>query len=242
MHAQATVIVSLVADATDGIPAHSVATYLRTARSAAVAGLVFSVVLVVVLILYRTAFPIHDLVETQAPLTHEQIDRARWALYLLPFAGIGFIWFMAALNYSIGHADHRLFTTVYIASGVIFVALMFVAGAVSSAEVVAWTAGDDLQQPARLLPAAIVNALLADYSARMAAIFCLSVSTFGRMRKILPSWLTILGTVTGLFLLLVPFGLRYVEYVFPAWVAILSLYLFIKDPAGQRAADSSDIR
>ena len=235
-------MVSLVAETADGLPGHGGAAYLRMARSAAVAGLVFSALIILVLVLFRTAFPFDQLIDSNAALSQAQIDRGRWALYLLPFAGIAFIWFMAALNYSVGHADHRLFTTVFIASGIIFVGLIFVAGAVASAEVAAWVAGGDLLRPERLIPATIVNALLADYSARMAAIFCLSVSTFGRMRKTLPSWLTILGTATGLFLLLVPFGVRYVEYVFPAWVAILSLYLFIKDPAGQRAADSSDIR
>jgi len=33
--------------------------------------------------------------------------------------------------------------------------------------------------------------------------------------------------------LLVPFGVRHIELLFPAWITILSLYLFIKDPGGQ---------
>ena len=70
----------------------------------------------------------------------------------------------------------------------------------------------------------------------MAAVFCLALATFGRVRKLLPPWLTILGTLTGLFLLLVPFGVRYVEYVFPVWIAILSVYLLITDPGGKSRA------
>ena len=48
-----------------------------------------------------------------------------------------------------------------------------------------------------------------------------------------PPWLTIFGTITGLFLLLIPLGVPYVVYVFPVWVTILSVYLLIKDPGGQ---------
>ncbi len=206
---------------------------LRSARSAAVAGLIFSVTLVAVLILFRSAFPTDVITEGSAAPTPEALDRGRWALILLPYVGISFIWFMAALNYSLGHADHRLFTTVFLASGIIFVGLAFVAGAVASAELEAYAVGLDLSDSSRIIPGTTVNSLLANYSARMAAVFCLSLATFGRVRKLLPSWLTILGTLTGLFLLLVPFGVHYVEYIFPIWVAILSVYLIVTDPGGR---------
>ncbi|MFM9134473.1 MAG: hypothetical protein ACKOT0_03415 [bacterium] len=206
---------------------------LRSARSAAVAGLIFAVTLVAVLVLFRSAFPMDGLTEQGATPTPEALDRGRWALILLPYAGIAFIWFMAALNYSLGHADHRLFTTVFLASGIIFVGLAFVAGAVASAELEAYIRGIDLSGSSRIIPGTTVNALLANYASRMAAVFCLSLATFGRVRKLMPSWLTILGTLTGLFLLLVPFGVRYVEYVFPIWVAIVSVYLIVTDPGGR---------
>ncbi len=218
------------------LPSGGLVRSLRTARSAPIAGLVFSVALVVLLQLFRSAFPVDAFVSAATVPDADSISRAQWALRLLPYVGIAFIWFMAALNYSLGHADHRLFTTVFLASGIAFVGLIFVAGALASAELDALEAGVDLSEPSRIIPGNTVNALLINYSARMAAVFCLALATFGRVRKLLPPWLTILGTLTGLFLLLVPFGVRYVEYVFPVWIAILSVYLLITDPGGKSRA------
>ena len=142
--------------------------------------------------------------------------------------------------YSLGHADHRLFTTVFLTSGAVFVALVFVAGAVGTAELSAWQAGQDMSSTERLIPGVTVNELLVNYTSRMAAVFCLAISTFGRLRKLLPAWLTILGSLTGLFLLLVPFGVQRVEFVFPAWIAVLSVYLFIVDPGGKSLGASPE--
>lgn len=217
----------------DGLPRTGLVASLRTARSAAIAGLIFALIMVAVLFLFRSAFPFDATLNTPRVPTAEDLDRGRWALLLLPYAGIAFIWFMAALNYNLGHADHRLFTTVFLTSGAVFVALIFVAGAVGTAELSAWQAGQDLSSSARLIPGITVNELLVNYTARMAAVFCLAISTFGRLRKLLPAWLTILGSLTGLFLLLVPFGVPRVEFVFPAWVAILSVYLIVADPGGR---------
>ncbi|MFM1965876.1 MAG: hypothetical protein RL134_1601 [Actinomycetota bacterium] len=209
---------------------------LRTARAAAIGGLVFAALMTIALVLFRGAFPLDQYLDAQAIPTSESLSRARMALFLVPYAGIAFLWFTAALNYHLGHADHALFTTVFISSGVLFVGVIFVAAAFASAELTALDRGIDLTGSSRIIPAVAVNELLVGYSARMAAVFCLSLSTMGRLRRVLPTWLSILGTVTGLFLLLVPFGVQHVEYVFPVWVATISTYLLITDPGGKARA------
>ena len=47
-----------------------------------------------------------------------------------------------------------------------------------------------------------------------------------------------LSLVTGLFLLLVPFGAPLVEFLFPVWVATISLFLLIKNPVGKTSASA----
>jgi len=210
----------------------SVLATLRTARAAAVAGLLFAILMTVILILFRSTFPIDQYLDAQSIPSAEALSRGRLALLLLPYAGIAFLWFTAALNYHVGDHEYRLFTFVFIGSGILFVGIVFVAGAFASAELRALSEGIDLTDGIRIIPAVAVNELLLGYSARMAAVFCLSLSTVGRLRKILPTWLSILGTITGLFLLLVPYGVAYVDYVFPVWVTALSIYLLVKDPGG----------
>jgi len=211
---------------------------LRTARSVAIAGIVFAVTMSATLYLFRSAFPLDAVLVTAEAPSAEALDRGRWALFLLPYVGISFLWFMGALNYSLGHADNRLFTTVFLASGILFIGLCFVAGAVGAAELAAFSQGLDIPQENRVIPGMTVNMLLINYGARMAAVFCLAISTFGRLRKILPLWLSWLGTATGIFLLLVPFGVEHVQFVFPAWVTILSIYLFVTNPGEQSDAQS----
>ena len=206
---------------------------LRTARSVAIAGIVFAVTLTATLYLFRSAFPFDASIATTQVPSAEDISRGRVALTLMPYVGISFLWFMGSLNYSIGHADNRLFTTVFLASGILFVAVCFVAGAVGAAELSALEARVDTSEGGRFIPGMTVNVLLINYAARMAAVFCLAVSAFGRLRRLLPPWLAWLGTITGIFLLLVPFGVPHVQFVFPAWVAILSVYLFVANPGAK---------
>jgi hypothetical protein len=210
---------------------------LRTARSVAIAGIVSAVTLTLTLYLYRSAFPFDQMLAATQQPSAEAISRGRLALSLMPYVGISFIWFMGAVNYNLGRADNRLFTTVFLASGVLFVGVSFVAGAVGAAELAALSEGLDRTPQERIVPGLAVNELLINYGARMAAVFCLALSTFGRLRRILPAWLSWLGTATGVFLLLVPFGVPNVQYVFPAWMAILSVYLFVTNPGEEPLAD-----
>ena len=220
-------------------PARPFLASLRSARSAAIGGLVFAATLMLTLYLYRSGLPYLTLLQADIDPTDASIGRVRAALLLLPYCGIAFLWFMAALTYSFGYADNRLFTTVFLSSGILFVGLMFVAGAIGAAALTTLAVSGDVGQTSRVVTGTIVNELLMSYSARAAAVFSLSLSTFGRVRPLMPLWLSLSGTVAGLFLLLVPFGVRYVEFVFPAWVAALSIYLFVKDP-GARARSADD--
>jgi len=55
----------------------------------------------------------------------------RFALNLVPFAGLAFLWFMAVLRDRIGLLEDRLLATVFLGSGLLFVAMLFIAVAVS---------------------------------------------------------------------------------------------------------------
>ena len=64
---------------------------LRTARSVAVAGIVFAVTLTVTLYLFRSAFPLDAALTSTRTPTPEDISRGRVALGLLPYVGISFL-------------------------------------------------------------------------------------------------------------------------------------------------------
>ena len=51
------------------------------------------------------------------------------ALNLLPFAGIAFLWFIGVVRDRLGEGEDRFFATVFLGSGLLFVAMLFVSGA-----------------------------------------------------------------------------------------------------------------
>ena len=112
---------------------------LRTPRAAAVAGIAFSVLLTVAFVLVRLAVP-HDPNEAGAWLTngHRRED-VILALNLLPFAGIAFLWFIGVVRDRIGPAEDRLFATVFLGSGLLFIAMLFATGAIAGRKITTGT-------------------------------------------------------------------------------------------------------
>jgi hypothetical protein len=53
------------------------------------------------------------------------------ALNLLPFSGIAFLWFIGVLRDRLGELEDRFFATVFLGSGLLFVAMMFTSAAVA---------------------------------------------------------------------------------------------------------------
>jgi hypothetical protein len=53
------------------------------------------------------------------------------ALYLVPFAGIAFLWFIGVLRDRLGELEDRFFATVFFGSGLLFLAMLFASAAVA---------------------------------------------------------------------------------------------------------------
>ena len=64
----------------------------------------------------------------------------RLSLHLVPFAGIAFLWFIGVVRDQLGSVEDRLFSTVFLGSGLLFLAMLFV-GAVLSTGLLAMLAG-----------------------------------------------------------------------------------------------------
>ena len=51
----------------------------------------------------------------------------------MPFAGIAFLWFIGVVRDGFGRFEDKFFSSVFIGSGLLFLAMMFVASAVGVA-------------------------------------------------------------------------------------------------------------
>ena len=105
------------------------AAHLRAPRAAAIAGILFAVLLITSLLLIRLAVPA-DPLEAGAWL-QTRLNTVALALNLVPFAGIAFLWFIGVLRDRLGMHEDRLFATVFRGSGLLFLALLFVSAALA---------------------------------------------------------------------------------------------------------------
>src|SRR6478752_3483812 len=103
---------------------------LTTPRAAAVAGVIFALLFGAVIILIRTNVPEGTADSSEWLNNHRSgITTART---LMPFAGISFLWFIGVVRDGLGRYEDKFFSSVFICSGVLFLAMMFVSTAVAA--------------------------------------------------------------------------------------------------------------
>ncbi|WP_328940583.1 hypothetical protein OG259_02085 [Streptomyces sp. NBC_00250] len=205
---------------------------LATPWAAGVAGMVFAILTAAAIVLVRLAVP-SGVDGAEVTVDAGQRSAVRTALELIPYAGIAFLWFMGAMREQMGEREDKFVSTVFLGSGLVFVATLFGAAAA------AWSALDEGGQGSSF-GRDVAYALLTTYAMRMAAVFVITTSTIGHRLGVLPRPLTAAGYLAGLTLLVVGANVPWSELVFPAWVLALSLNtLWGRHSAASRTAAST---
>jgi hypothetical protein len=202
---------------------------LRTPRAAAIAGIAFSVLMIVSLTLIRMAVPA-DPQDTGEWMTSS--DRAiGLALNLVPFAGIAFLWFIGVIRDRLGLQEDRFFSTVFLGSGLLFLAMLFASAAMTGGMLIAYG-----EQPDNLIGAdtyafgrAVTYLILNIYAMRMAGVFMISACTLLLRTGLAPRWLVLLGYALALILLLSITRAAWVALLFPLWVLLISIHILIEN-------------
>jgi MFS family permease len=203
---------------------------LKTPRAAAVAGIVFSVLFIVSLVLIRTAVPV-DLQDAGAWLARD-LKSVAFAIYLLPFAGIAFLWFIGVLRDRMGTQEDRFFATVFMGSGLLFLALLFVAGAIAAGIITGFGIMPDrlVESGVYTFGRAAVYQLVNVYAMKMAAVFMISTSTVAMLTRIFPRWMAWIGYALALLMLLsTGYIFFWAPLVFPLWVLLISVNILLSN-------------
>ena len=200
---------------------------LRAPRSAAVAGIAFALILGTVLVLFHSAGPASADGSPDWLVDGNRREQVRLALRLVPFAGIAFLWFIGVLRSRLGDREDKLFATVFLGSGLLFVGMLFTGAALMGAVLVM----EDLPTapPAATVgfAHAVTVAILGTFGARMAAVFTLSATTAGLRTGVLPKWLAIAGYLVALVLLVTPPFPGWSQLLFPGWVLLVSVFILV---------------
>jgi len=202
---------------------------LKTPRAAAIAGILFALLLGAGQVLIRLSIPT-DPSDTGAWLVG-QARTIALALSFEPFAGIAFLWFMGVVRDRLGHLEDQFFSTVFFGSGLLYLGMTFVSAAMaegllagpalSSGKLV----GDNVYTFVRLVIYQTNNV----YALRMSGVFMISLATIWLRTRTMPRWLVFSTYALALVLLLGINVSMWFTLIFPAWVLMVSVYILVGD-------------
>ncbi len=205
----------------------------RSRRAAAIAGIVFAVLLLTAMTIMRGALGDGDL-QTLRTDPHRR-GLIRLGLHLVPFAGIAFLWFIGVVRELLGPIEDRLFSTVFLGSGLLFLAMLF-QGAVTTTSLLGLLGQPGIDNELWLYGRGTTQTLISVYAMRMAAVFTLSVSTVGLRTSAFPRWLTYVGYAVVVVLLVAAGEHTWTQLLFPLWVLVLSVVILATHPRVETAA------
>lgn len=153
--------------------------------------------------------------------------------YLLPFAGIAFMWFIIALRMWIRHTSEGLrdefYATGQLVAGVVYLTLLLVAAAsisVLAIDIETTEAGLDPQLARQFTEMSWALAVV--FAMRMAAVFVAATALLGRRHGFLPKWFSLASYVIGAVLLVGPTVSQLLVLVMPVWMLVLGALLLVR--------------
>lgn len=221
---------------------------VRAQGAAGIAGLVFSGLFVASFLLLRRQPPSDASLRELKDFYGSGNDYLSLVgLYLAPFAGIAFLWFLAVARHRVSDRGDRFFDTVFLGSGVLFVAMLFAwAAAAGSVPAGIQFHNDAAPSPGGLaLVRALADAFLFTFGVKSAGVFMMVTSTIGLRTGRLPRWFVYPSWLLAAFLLFSVSFFEPIVLVFPIWVAALSLLILLgkglPQPPGAASSQTSSV-
>jgi len=198
-----------------------------TPIAGAIAGILFSVLFGVSMILMFTTMT--SLAQDTGAWMETGASQYRLALSLIPYSGLAFLWFIAVSRQRLGTLEDQFFSTVFLGSGLLFLAMLFAAGATAGAMLAGYADGPSafLSSGAYVLARNTVAQIFSVYALKMAAVFVLTQATLWMRTGVMPRWLAFVSYAVGLVLLFVAAQSPWVVLVFPSWVLLVSIYILV---------------
>jgi hypothetical protein len=214
---------------------------LKSPRSAAIAGIIFSV-------LYGTSMVLINI-----SLPHEPAAGFSWletdvrtvtlALNLIPYAGIAFLWFIGVIRDLLSDMEDRLFATVFLGSGLLFLALTFMGAALAGGLLSSYAIESSVLVQSGVLTYSrkVIYHIFNIYAIRMAGVFMISLATIWLRTGLMHRGWAFLTYILALVLLLSIDYSFWVTLIFPGWVLVVSAYILIRNLHNQPKEDIREV-
>jgi len=216
---------------------------LKTPRSAAIAGIIFAVLYGASMVLLNVSLS----QEPAAGLARTVTDprTVTLALNLIPYAGIAFLWFIGVIRDLLGESEDRLFATVFLGSGLLFLALTFIGAALAAGLLGASAIGSSIlvQSGVMIYGSTVVYNIFNIYAVRMAGVFMISLATIWLRTGVMKRGWAFLTYVLALVLLVSIDYSFWVTLILPLWVLVISVYILIRNLHNQpHNGDSTEMK
>ena len=211
---------------------------IRTPRAAAVAGIVFTVLFTISMVLMRLAIPEELSGSNTASWLQGNTTTLTLALTLVPFSGIAFLWFMGVVRDRLGKLEDQFFSTVFFGSGLLFLAMMFATAAIAGGILASYAIEPNTLAKSGVLifGRAVMYTIMKVYAVRMAGVFMVALATLWMRTGVMPRVYVFLSYALALVLLVSSNITAWLMLVFPAWVFVVSIFILIASLRGEHAA------
>jgi hypothetical protein len=206
-------------------------------KAAAIAGILFSLLLFTSLALLLNILSDDPYINAIEFAANKQ--KVQLALNLVPFASIAFLWFVGVVRDRFGDQEDQFFSTVFLGSGLLFLAMLFVSSAVSGSIFLLSEreAGQILNSGYYDVGLIVARETMTNYGIRMAGVFMISTSSLFIRTRVIPRWLAWLGVgLAAIMILRVGYinRLGWIVLSFPLWVLLVSIYILIDNYRKQK--------
>jgi Na+/phosphate symporter len=167
------------------------------------------------------------------------------ALNLIPYAGIAFLWFIGVIRDLLSESEDRLFATVFLGSGLLFLALTFIGAALAAGLLSAFATESSVlvQSGVMIYGSTVVYNIFNIYAVRMAGVFMISLATIWLRTGVMHRGLVFLTYVLALVLLVSIDYSFWVTLILPGWVLVISVYILVRNLHNRpRDTDAEEIK
>lgn len=200
---------------------------LRTPRAAAIAGILFAMMQLTSSVIFLVSIPADSFY--QSDWLEGQYRNILFALGLMPFAGIAFLWFMGVLRDRLGHIEDQFFSTLFFGSGLLYLAMSFATAAIAGGLITVYTVDPDLLSNSDfyMFGRATIYKFNSVFAIRMAGMFTIVLGTIWFRTQLMPRWMALFTFFSALTLLIGISFYPWITLLFPIWVLITSIYVLV---------------
>jgi hypothetical protein len=207
---------------------------LNSPRGAAIAGILFALLYGAGMVLVRISIPADLAAESTWLETNSKTIAL--ALNFVPYSGIAFLWFIGVIRDRLSDMEDRLFATVFLGSGLLFLSLTFIGAALAGGLLSSYMVVPRALEESGIFTysRAVMYQVINVYAIRMAGVFMISLGTIWMRTGLMHRGWALLTYALALVLLLSISYSLWVTLIFPGWVLVVSVYILILNFREQR--------